>query len=270
MYDELAFASEVEWQASLFAGGQPAFDADARRAGPHRAGRGCRPGWTTCPAGWRARTRCSPSWWRPFRGASGRCRCTTGWSRSHGWCGGGRRPTAPAPLAHPGPAPVRPAPPLRPPLRLGGVQLLPDRRGQRGVARRPDAPGAGGPAGRHRQRRSSPALPAATPGRWPLPVLPARPRRPAGHGWRRPARLGAHGAQGRGGRSAHQHHLPPRCGAARRAPWPAGPPSVGGRAEPSPPGNRLGERAGQAGSERGGQPPGRLRPAERRTEGPPS
>ena len=52
-----------------------------------------RPGWITSPAGWRARTRCSRSWWRPFRGASGRCRCTTGWSRSHGWSGGGPRPT---------------------------------------------------------------------------------------------------------------------------------------------------------------------------------
>ena len=46
------------------------------------------------------------------------------------------------------------------------------------------------------------------------------------------------------------------AGDARRRPWPArgpGSPSVGGRAEPSPCGNRLGAPSGQARSERGGQ-----------------
>ncbi len=58
------------------------------------------------------------------------------------------------------------------------------------------------------------------------------------------------------GRSPHQHHLPPRSGRAHRRPWPAGgpgPSSVGGRAEPSPCGNRLGAPPGQARTERGGQ-----------------
>src|SRR5919201_486446 len=101
---------------------------------------------------------------------------------------------------------------LRRRLRLGGLQLLPRRAGQRRLARRPH------PQGHRRPRRCASLagraaqVPAAPQGRRQVAGAPSRTRRSARHRRQDAARLGPLGPQGGAGRAAHQHRLPVRAG----------------------------------------------------------